>query len=279
MNVIEMYSVKKISDAQISHLSQNEPNEIRTFLGFETKFRCFYVFDYLKKHKNSLNFKKIKVLLNPNEIEFQSLIKSNLFYLEIQNVSNYSMLFSIEYQDSFIFTNDSTYSTFLSFNNEEEMKKATQMIKSSSNNNSSFIIKNMKFIDHKEFSSIFFNEENSNSNLLYIIFRLKYSDTNQLSILKKDFLQKMKKFSSLVKSDLVCKLDNKRYFIVGFDSIEKRNDAFSYLNKELKSSVLIKSFYPDDFPNHKKLIDGKKETTNIIIKSPIFKPKNGMVFL
>ena len=51
INVEELYSIKNIFDVQISHLLQFEPNNIRTFLGFDNKFRCLHVFDYLINQK------------------------------------------------------------------------------------------------------------------------------------------------------------------------------------------------------------------------------------
>lgn len=58
-NVDEYYSIKQIPDLQISHLFKEESpiNKfiIRTFLGFDNKFRCLQIFDYLSNNKKVSN--------------------------------------------------------------------------------------------------------------------------------------------------------------------------------------------------------------------------------
>lgn len=124
MNVEELYSIDHIFDVQISHLLQSEPDNIRTFLGFDNKFRCLLVFDFLINQKC---FKNVIFLDKNNQIKRPELtnIKFNLFYIEIQKRFDSSLLFSIEYKNSFLFNNDNfcsndqnktnDYSTFLSF--------------------------------------------------------------------------------------------------------------------------------------------------------------------
>ena len=91
---------------------------IRTFLGFDTKIRCFHVFDFLTK-TNSNSIYDINIIENDNLNQIID-IKHDLFYLEVQSQFDLSICFSINYQDSFNLKNKSKFSTIFSFINYKD---------------------------------------------------------------------------------------------------------------------------------------------------------------
>lgn len=255
MNVTENYSINKIEDVQISHISSNSKSKglsIRTFLGFESKFRCFHAFDYLLHNNNEIFDLKF---VDENEKSTNS-IKYEFYYLELRSIFDSSSLFSINYIESFIFFNDydDVYSTFLSFDNQEDFLFAKQMLSSLISND--YVFKNMKIID-KEDISLIFPSIQIQLDMFYIMFRLKCLNTKKLPNFSFLF-----RGSVIIKKNVICTLDKKMYIIVGFADIKKRNNSFQLL-KQSMYLVTLKSYYPENIKIDKDKKDIRREDINI----------------
>ena len=94
MNVLEIYSIRKVNDVQISYLDNEKSNNLtfRTFLGFDAKFRCMLAFDYLSRQSSDL-FIEFK-FNNEMKIPVPKSINSNMYYLEIGSLFDSTTLFS-----------------------------------------------------------------------------------------------------------------------------------------------------------------------------------------
>lgn len=240
-NVDELFSIKKIPDVQISHLFNKSKNDfsIRTFLGFENKFRCLQVFSYLTQFYSDQNkehflidISLMNITQNP-EIN----IKYDMFYLEIQYLSEPSILFSVNFIDSFNFFNDynDELSTFLMFDNFDDFLYAKQSIKQI--HNKDLIIKEIKIVEKEDFL-VLFPSLKRDDNLFYAVFRMKnFPKTSLLYLLKN---------SNFLRSDVISSLNNKKYIVAGYDSIRKRDESLIFL-KKLKYSMKLKSYLPPTF--------------------------------
>lgn len=245
-NVAEIYSVKDVQDVQISHsyTIKSHKKIIKTFLGFDSKFRCLQVLDFLKNQNNSIFDIELMDNIETNK---SNIVKCNLYYLEIQSLFDSSILFSINYNESFNFyINKDEFSTFLSFEKQEDFLNAKKIFKSSINSN--FIYKDIKLIDKDDYSLLFPNnliDVNLNLNVFFIIFRVKnlnktfnsskQNHSNNCSLFKESFI---------TVRDAKCILDNKLYTIVGFNDFQKREEAY----KSIKNSiyfVILKNHYPE----------------------------------
>lgn len=145
-NVSEMYKIKNISDVQISHIyNQSKNSTIRTFFGFDNKFRCLLVYDYFQCLASSVD--KIKndsivdvILVNNFEsADFLNKVHYYHYYIEvpIQNKEGYkdqgtlftpSILYSLNYVD--FINSKSNFSTFYGFDNQEDFEFAKQIFSS-----------------------------------------------------------------------------------------------------------------------------------------------------
>lgn len=173
--------VKYVQDAQISHLYCSKSNEltIRTFLGFETIFRCLLVFDYLSKNtKKSL----CDIQLNFDSKYQNFSFDSTLFYLEIKSSFDSTIIYSINCTDSFILCN----STFLIFSDFADLSNAKRIFSSIINRD--HIFKGILILDNNEHFKLF-PKMKFNENSFYIAFRIKikelHDSMNLPSIFKK----------------------------------------------------------------------------------------------
>ena len=214
-NVSGIYSINKVQDVQISHLyvTKSQDKFIKTFLGFDSRFQCLKIFDYLKKSIQKLSIYDVQ-LIEMDEFNF---IKSNLYYLEVQSLFDSSILFSINYIDSFNFYNDSKEpSTFFSFDNQEDFFYAKELFNSLIKSN--YIFKNIKLIDKEDFSLLFPDILiDLNHYFFFIVFRIKNMnskiDQNQPNI---SYLFK----ESFIIRDAKCVIDNKYYMIICFNDYQ-----------------------------------------------------------
>ena len=282
MNVDEIYSISNVNDVQISHLYQRDEEEsIRTFLGFDSKFRMLHAFDFFNR-KEKMYDDPILLVKEDQMIGFN--IKYDLYYIEIRSLFESSLFFSIDFTDSFQL-NDSS-SSFLRFENLIDFYDAKYTLKTLLSNR--LIIKNLNSFDNEELTNLFPSQKTLMKRTFFVMFRIKVckesqtgqiatqnnlsqeSDKNQISI----FLPYLKE-CVVYKEDLICSLDNKKYFVAGFKSEQARNNALYSLDHS-KYLVKVKCFIPEGISKKIPPPPPKEEFKQT---KPLFQPKENTFYI
>lgn len=280
LNATEIYSIKNVPDVQINYLYQKskiDKIEVRVFFGFESQIRCLQVFDFLQKMNGNENNSFIDIVLlndNLNQLLYLN-IKYDLYYLEIRTLFDYSILFSLNYLDSFKIINLKD-SIFLSFRDYDDFIAAKHLFKSLNQKNN-VTLKNLQLIDKNDITTIFPNDFLNTNIYSFIIFHIKsfyqIKNSNLLSVIKQ---------SDLMKRDLICALDNKQYVVLGFKENKIRDETFLKLNNS-DSAPKIKSYYPLNQEKTSKSNFRKELKSKAIINSenrkPVFNQKNGLFYI